>query len=176
MMKFRVFMILITFFVLLSTQVSISMLAHGESQLYHVNGSMTTVSTTAAAGTNSTNSAHIMIAGVILTVELAETATAQEKGLSGRPYLPSNEGMLFVFDHPSYWSFWMTDMKFPLDIIWFNSTRQVVFSEPNLPPCTPQNCPVVTPTSKAMYVLEVNAGFMTSHQIRMGTSFIFLGH
>ena len=169
-------MIMITFFVLLSTQVSTSMLAHGESQLNHVNGSMTTASTTAVAGTNSTNSVHIMIAGVILTVELAETATAQERGLSGRSYLPSNEGMLFVFDHSSYWSFWMTDMKFPLDIIWFNSTRQVIFSEPNLSPCTPQNCLVVTPTSKAMYVLEVNAGFMTSHQIRMGTTFIFLGH
>jgi hypothetical protein len=115
-----------------------------------------------------------MIVGFVLTVELAETSTAQEKGLSGRSSMPVDYGMLFVMQHPDYWGFWMVDMKFPLDIIWFNSTRQVVFTEPNLPPCTPQNCPVVTPTSKALYVLEVNAGFMASHQIRMGTTFVFL--
>jgi uncharacterized membrane protein (UPF0127 family) len=176
-MKFRVFMILVTFLALVSTQVSISTLAHGDSQLSKVTGSLTIATTTVVTGTNSTNSARIMIGGVVLIVELAETATAQERGLSGRSSLPSNGGMLFVFDHPSYWSFWMTDMKFPLDIIWFNSTRQVVYSEPNLPPCTPgQDCPVITPTSKAMYVLEVNAGFMASHQIRLGTTFVFLGH
>jgi len=170
-------MIIVTFLVLVSTQVSISTLAHGDSQLSNVTGSLTIATTTVVTGTNSTNSARIMIGGVVLTVELAETATAQERGLSGRASMPSNEGMLFVFDHPSYWSFWMTDMKFPLDIIWFNSTRQVVFSEPNLPPCTPgQDCPVITPTGKAMYVLEVNAGFMAAHQIRMGTTFVFLGH
>ena len=162
---------------LVSTQVSISTLAYGDSQLSNVTGSMTTASITTVTGTNSTNSARIMIGGVILTVELAETPAAQERGLSGRASLPSNGGMLFVFDHPSFWGFWMTDMKFPLDIIWFNSTRQVVYSEPNLPPCIPgQDCPVITPTSKALYVLEVNAGFMASHQVRLGSTFVFLGH
>src|SRR5208282_2732770 len=120
-MKSRAFMILVTFLVLASTQVSISTLAHGDSQLSKVTGSLTIANTAVVTGTNSTNSARIMIGGVVLTVELAATATAQERGLSGRASMPSNEGMLFVFDHPSYWSFWMTDMKFPLDIIWFNS-------------------------------------------------------
>jgi hypothetical protein len=117
-----------------------------------------------------------MIAGVVLTVEVAETASAQEKGLSGRSSLPIDHGMLFILPHSGYWSFWMIDMKFPLDIIWFNSTRQVVFTEPNLPPCTPQNCPAITPTVKSMYVLEVNAGFIASHQIGMGRTFVFLDH
>lgn len=125
---------------------------------------------------NSMNSTKIMIGGAILIVELAETAAEQQNGLSERTSLDSNVGMLFVFDHSSYWSFWMNDMKFPLDIIWFNSTRQVIFSEPNLQPCTPQNCPTIVPISKAMYVLEVNAGFMVSHHIRLGTSFVFLDH
>ena len=117
-----------------------------------------------------------MIGGVILTVELAETATAQERGLSGRAAMPMDHGMLFVMQHSDYWGFWMIDMKFPLDIIWFNSTRQIVFTEPNLPPCTPQNCPVVTPTAKSMYVLEVNAGFLAAHQLKLGATFTFLDH
>ena len=52
-------------------------------------------------------STHIMIAGVFLTVELAETAASQEKGLSGRFSLLRDHGMLFVFDHEDYWGFWM---------------------------------------------------------------------
>jgi hypothetical protein len=119
---------------------------------------------------------RIMIGGVILTVDVAETAAAQQNGLSGRPSLPSDHGMLFIFGHEDYWEFWMIDMKFPLDIIWFNSTRQAVFVEPNLPPCTPQNCPVVTPTAKAMYVLEVNAGFVETHRVLRGVSFVVLSH
>jgi len=118
---------------------------------------------------------HIMIAGILLTVEFAKTSTAQQKGLSGRPSLPNDHGMLFVFDHEDYWGFWMVDMKFPLDIIWFNSNRQVVFIERNLPPCTPQNCPIFTANAKAMYVLEVNAGFVEAHQITFGSTFTFVG-
>ena len=120
-------------------------------------------------------SSQILIGGVLLNVELAETTSALEKGLSGRQSLPKDHGMLFVFDHEDNWGFWMVDMQFPLDIIWFNSNRQAVFIEQNLSPCTPQSCPVYTPNAKAMYVLEVNAGFVEAHQITVGTTFTFLG-
>jgi hypothetical protein len=120
-------------------------------------------------------SIHILIAGVVLTVEIAETATSQEKGLSGRSSLPNDHGMLFVFDHQDYWGFWMMDMRFSLDIIWFNSDRQAIFVEQALAPCTPQKCPILTPNVKATYVLEVNAGFVAAHQITLGTPFVFLG-
>jgi hypothetical protein len=46
---------------------------------------------------------HIMISGIILTVELAETPAAQEKGLSTRSSLFVDHGMLFV--HEDYWGF-----------------------------------------------------------------------
>jgi len=121
---------------------------------------------------NSTK-AHITIAGIILSVEIARNTTTQTRGLSGRPFLNNDNGMLFVFNHEDYWSFWMADMKFPLDIIWFNSNRQVVWIEPNLQPCTSMNCPEMTPESPAMYVLEVNAGFVAAHQITLGTTFTF---
>ena len=120
-------------------------------------------------------SSRVMVGNVLLIVEIVKTPADQQKGLSGRTSLASDHGMLFVFDHEDNWGFWMIDMKFPLDIIWFNSNRQVVFIEQNLPPCTPQSCPVFTPNVKAMYVLEVNAGFVAAHQITFGTPFTFLG-
>jgi M6 family metalloprotease-like protein len=123
------------------------------------------------ASTNST--AQILIGGVPLTVVLATTLPDQEKGLSGLPSLPNNEGMLFVFDHEDYWAFWMVNMKFPLDMIWFNSARRVVWTEPNLQPCPPSDCPVIMPNVKSMYVLEVNAGFIAANHITIGTTFSF---
>ena len=128
----------------------------------------------ATIGLDSNNStAQIVIAGVRLTVKLATTLPAQERGLSGLPSLPNDEGMLFVFDHEDYWGFWMINMSFPLDIIWFNSARQVVWTEPNLKPCSTYDCPVITPNVKSMYVLEVNAGFIVAHHITLGTTFSF---
>ena len=122
--------------------------------------------------TNST--AHILIGGVPLTVVLATTLPSQERGLSGLPSLPRNAGMLFVFGHEDYWGFWMINMSFPLDIIWFNSARQVVWTESDLNPCSPSNCPVITPSVQSMYVLEVDAGFIAANHITVGTTFSFL--
>ena len=118
---------------------------------------------------------NITIAGVLLSVEIARNATAQSRGLSDRSRLDNGSGMLFVFDHEDYWSFWMANMKFPLDIIWFNSNRQVVWIEPNIQPCNSMNCPELTPEAPATYVLEVNAGFAAAHQIKPGTTFVFDG-
>lgn len=83
--------------------------------------------------------------------------------------------MLFVFNSEASWTFWMKDMRFRLDIIWFDSQRRVVFAEQNLQPCTPQFCPTYTPPLAAMYVLEVNAGFVAAHLVSNGESFNFLG-
>jgi len=129
--------------------------------------------TIVAQGEKLPSQTHITIAGIVLSVEIARNTSAQIKGLSGRNGLNNDSGMLFVFDHEDYWSFWMADMKFPLDIIWFNSDRQAVWIEPNLQPCVSTGCIEFTPEAPAMYVLEVSAGFASSHQIKLGTTFTF---
>jgi uncharacterized membrane protein (UPF0127 family) len=116
----------------------------------------------------------IMFAGVVLTVELATTPEEQQMGLSNRTSMPADHGMLFVFNQEAQWSFWMHEMNFPLDIIWFNGSKQVVFIEQDLPPCTPQACPIFTPSVNAMYVLEVNAGFVKTNGVSLGESFTFV--
>ena len=118
--------------------------------------------------------AKIKLAGVTLTVELATTPAAQEQGLSDRDSMPADHGMLFVFNQEAEWGFWMHEMRFPLDMIWFNANRQAVFIEQDLPPCTPTACPVYTPPVNALYVLEVNAGFVATNGIALGTTFTFV--
>jgi uncharacterized membrane protein (UPF0127 family) len=138
---------------------------------------MTTLSNIAATplqNPQTLQTVKIKFAGVILVVELATTSADQQRGLSGRDSMPEDHGMLFVFSQEGQWGFWMIDMKFPLDIIWFNSTKQVVFIEQNLPPCTPAGCPVFSPPVNSRYVLEVNAGFVIANGVSLGVSFAFI--
>jgi uncharacterized membrane protein (UPF0127 family) len=150
----------------------------GNSYKITVNRQTSPIVSSAISLTSQNNSnlptTQIRIQDVTLTVQLATTPAEQTQGLSGVPSMSANQGMLFVFDHQDYWTFWMIDMKFPLDIIWFNSARQVVFMEQNLQPCTPDNCPTYTPDASAKYVLEVNAGFAAAHHVTYGTTFTFL--
>lgn len=116
----------------------------------------------------------VVISGVTLSVELAETAADQERGLSSRDSMAADHGMLFIFDHESNWDFWMKGMKFSLDIIWFDSNKRAVFIEQDLQPCSPEQCPIFTPPVEAMYVLEVNAGFVGANEIFLGDTFSFV--
>jgi len=118
--------------------------------------------------------AQIEFDGVTLTVELATTPATQQQGLSDRDSMPADHGMLFVFTQQAEWGFWMHEMMFPLDIIWFNTNRQAVFIEQDLPPCTPTVCPVYTPPVNATYVLEVNAGFVRTNGVQLGDTFSFV--
>ncbi len=80
--------------------------------------------------TNSTGSASsVKIKDLIIHVDLAITPDQQAKGLSIKNTLNDNEGMLFLFNVPGEYSFWMKDMKFPLDIIWINSNHEIVHIE-----------------------------------------------
>jgi uncharacterized membrane protein (UPF0127 family) len=120
------------------------------------------------------NTTQIVFGGVTLNVEIAATPSDQQKGLSDRESMAPDHGMLFVFDSEGMWGFWMKGMRFSLDIIWFDSQRHAIYIEQSLLPCTPQDCPVYTPPVKAMYVLEVNAGFVLAHDISLGDSFAYV--
>lgn len=99
-------------------------------------------------------------------VEIADTPSEQEKGLSGYKYLRDNQGMLFVFQTPGNYGFWMKDMNFPLDIIWIDQNSKVIHIEKSLSPSTyPQ---VFYPGGPALYVLEVNAGQADTTQLEIG--------
>ncbi|MBI4100276.1 DUF192 domain-containing protein [Candidatus Microgenomates bacterium] len=107
-----------------------------------------------------------------ITVEIADTTEKKVKGLSGRPSLGQNEGMLFVFPQKSAYSFWMKDMKFPLDFIWINGS-QVVDITKNVPyPQDSGQPPLVSPKAVVDKVLEVNAGVADSSGIQIGDTIV----
>jgi len=114
----------------------------------------------------------IRLAGVILKTELAITDASRALGLSGRAELREDESLLFVFDFPGRYSFWMKDMNFPIDIIWIDENLRVVYIKKN---ARPESYPEsFTPDQDAKYVLEVVAGFSDKYGLKEGDRVEFL--
>ncbi|MDQ4012401.1 MAG: DUF192 domain-containing protein, partial [Thermoproteota archaeon] len=67
-------------------------------------------------------------------------------------------------------TFWMKNMKFPIDIIWLDSDKTIVHIEHNLQPCSFELlCPTYKPNVESLYVLETVGGFAEKHDIVKGT-------
>lgn len=116
------------------------------------------------------NKVNVTINNANLQADVALTPEEQAKGLSIKDTLQSNEGMLFPSESPRILSFWMKDMKFPIDILWLNADKKVVHIEESLQPCSPfLPCPSYTPDIQAQYVLETVAGFSSANRITEGT-------
>lgn len=114
---------------------------------------------------------HLTVNGRSYKLIVANTSAEQVKGLGYRNSLPQNQGMLFVFNSSSVRCFWMKGMEFPLDIIWLNANKKVVFVAPNLLPATyPHN---FCPPSPARFVIELNADQAGAAGISTGSDLRF---
>ena len=117
------------------------------------------------------NIKYVRIAGQNIKVDLALTKEARERGLSGRSGLKENQGMLFVFEKPDRYPFWMKDMNFAIDIIWISEGLKVIFIKKGaLPESYPEN---FLSGGNAKYVLEVVAGFSEKNNLKKGDSVLF---
>ena len=101
-------------------------------------------------------------------VELAKTNAEKEKGLMYRKELDRDKGMLFIYEKEGVYPFWMKNTLIPLDIIWINENKEVVFIAQNVQPCKSLLCPSVVPIAKAKYVLEINAGLCQEIGLKVG--------
>ena len=109
---------------------------------------------------------------VKVNIELANTAEERSLGLSFRQYLGDYDGMLFVFDSDVSNSFWMKDMKIPLDIIFVDRNYFIVDIREAVPPCSDTYCPNISSSSPYRYVLEVNSGFVEKNGITKDGSLV----
>jgi uncharacterized membrane protein (UPF0127 family) len=117
---------------------------------------------------------NVTVNSIELVADVAASNEQRTKGLSIKDALAENEAMLFVFDSAGEHSFWMKNMKFPIDIIWLDSDKTVVHIEHNLQPCSLNAfCPTYKPdnnnNNNSLYVLETVAGFAEKHDIVEGT-------
>ncbi len=104
-----------------------------------------------------------------LEVEVVDTTASRELGLSGRNKMGDDEGMLFVFDEPGRYGFWMKDMKFALDMVWINQNGVVVSIERDVTPESYKQKKTYINQSEATYVLEINAGMAEKFGLYLGS-------
>ena len=91
-------------------------------------------------------------------VEVADEVDEQRQGLMFREVLPSDKGMLFVFDDFRERSFWMKNTYIPLDMIFLDDKYNIVHIEANAKPCNGDPCENYPSGKPAKYVLEVGGG------------------
>lgn len=115
---------------------------------------------------------QVKIRNITLTVDIADDDKEREKGLSGREFISPTEGMLFVFDISGEYSFWMKDMKFPIDIIWIDENFKIIYIEEGV---LPETYPMTFRSpSKSKYVLEVGSLISTKNNFKIGDKVEFL--
>ncbi len=96
------------------------------------------------------------IKGQAYKLEVANSESEREKGLSERDSLQANHGMLFDFQQDGDWRIWMLQMRFPIDIVWLNADKKVVAVKAD---ATPGSYPEVFHADQQnRYVIELNAG------------------
>jgi len=113
---------------------------------------------------------NIKIGDKVLNVLLANNTKHWEKGLGGRDNLGSFDGMLFLFPDSRQHVFVMRDMKFPIDIVWFDKGA-IVDIAPNLPiePGKSEEELTLYPArDNSDRVLELPAGLAQKYSFKIG--------
>jgi uncharacterized membrane protein (UPF0127 family) len=97
---------------------------------------------------------HALAYGHIWPLDIANTDALRSLGLGERERYPDGRGMLFLFDFPYPYGFWMKGMRFPLDMV-FLSQGRIVFIERGI---SPEDKRIVAPPVPVDQVIEFNAG------------------
>jgi len=114
------------------------------------------------------------INGHVYNLQVARSAKEKEIGLSQTKKLDKDSAMLFPFEKPDYYSFWMKDMKLPIDIIFISTDKIVTIHQNVQPPKTPgETLPIFKPSSPSDKVLEINAGQSADYNFKEGDSVKF---
>ena len=118
------------------------------------------------------NTVYLKMVGVVcgddnkFSTYIAKSDSDKDKGLSVFNKIKSNEAMIFSFDTPDKYSFWMKGMKFPIDIVWLDQDKKIVDVKSDVAVNSyPES---FVPSTESSYVLEFNAGTVNNLNIKIG--------
>ena len=100
------------------------------------------------------------------SVEVADDAQEQQKGLMFREKMSASAGMLFVYERPHNARFWMKNTLIPLDMIFLDKTGRVTRIAENAKPLdeTP-----IDGGDNVLMILEINGGMARGLGITVGS-------
>jgi len=102
---------------------------------------------------------------VTLDVELAVTPQQWARGLMFRKELEPGHGMLFIFNNDERLTFWMKNVRFPIDIIFLDKDFVIRKIWKSVPPCVMEPCGTYSSGGDVRYALETEAEFCDMHGI-----------
>lgn len=118
---------------------------------------------------NLNSSPYVIINNKTFKIEVAKTEEQKAKGLAKYDKISNDFGMLFPFQKPDYYAFWMKDMKFPIDIIYIHKNKIVyTFSNVKNPTSSLDLLPILRPNKPANMVFEINAGLSNKYGFKNG--------
>lgn len=90
------------------------------------------------------------------TYSLREAHTSEEieKGLMHVTDLNQDSGMIFIMKKPQIVSFWMKDTPLPLDILFINSSKEII----DIHHAIPFSLEKIVSSEPVLWVLELKAG------------------
>lgn len=98
----------------------------------------------------------VRINGEPFTVRVVDTIEERTRGLGGSKPLESHEGMLFLFEQAGIHCFWMKDVSYSIDILWFGDDQRFVHAEEAV---EPESYPKsFCPPEPTRYVVELPEG------------------
>jgi uncharacterized protein len=104
----------------------------------------------------------------VFKVAKAASQKEREIGLSETKSISQDQGMLFLFDKPDYYPFWMKNMEFSIDIIYISNDTIVTIKENAQPPKNKENSIIYTPAKPSDKVLEIQSGLSKKYNFKNG--------
>jgi uncharacterized membrane protein (UPF0127 family) len=100
----------------------------------------------------------------VIRAEVAQTPEEHSIGLMFRTSMPTNDGMLFIFDRPGQQCFWMKNTLLPLSVAFVADDGSITNIEAMKPQTLDSHCS----TKEVRYVLEMNEGWFAKRGIKPG--------
>lgn len=101
----------------------------------------------------------------LIRAEVAADFDTRARGLMFRESMPSNGGMLFLFDESSTHCMWMKNTLLPLSVAFIDESGAIINIEDMQPQTEDSHCA----RRPARYALEMNRGWFAARGIKAGS-------
>jgi uncharacterized protein len=101
----------------------------------------------------------------LIRAEVAADFASRAQGLMYRSSMPSNAGMLFIFDEAATHCMWMKNTLLPLSVAFLDEKGTVINIEDMKPQTEDSHCA----RRPARYALEMNGGWFAARGIKPGS-------